>query len=454
MKNIIKIIRKDPSFFFLLTLCFYQLLPFFVISINIILFCVTSFFFNYKTGLKKIRENSKLPIIINSGFYILLIFTLCYSSNLSQGFREIEKGLPLLLFPIILFFFFSKITEQKKNILLNAFVLATAIFIVYMYGFFIYKLYPIEKYNLHEQSLVSKILLILKTPFNELLFHGIYNGVEPKVFFHNAYASMNILFSVFILIDKFFKKKKIINLILIFGFSYVIIHYFSMANLIALVLLTPIFFYIHLKKMKGKIIFFISISLLSILGYNFLEKNNKIKGGDLSIFLNIREAINFFKDPLYHGEQGEYNYRKNNLRSYILFCHLESIKDKPLIGQGVGDVFDSVKECYKSVGFTTGVEDKFNSHNYYVFLWTAGGIFTLLLFGVLFLFNGLKAIKGKHKLHLFFLLLVFINLLSENMFVRAHGILFFAIFNSMFCTLFNYPSIKTLNKRKRIVVSN
>jgi O-antigen ligase len=401
-------------------------------------------------GLKKIRENSKLPIIINSGFYVLLIFTLCYSSNLSQGFREIEKGIPFLLFPIIFFYFFSKITEQKKKILLNAFVFATAIFIVYIYGFFIYKLYPLEKYNLSEQSLISKIILILKTPFNELLFHGIYNGVEPKVFFHNAYASMNILFSVFILIDKFFKKKKIINLILILGFSYVIVHYFSMANLIAFVLLTPIFFFIHLKKRKGKIIFFISISILSIVGLNFLEKNNKAQGGDVSIFLNIREAIIFFKDPLYHGQNGEFNYRKNNLRTYILFCHLESIKDKPIIGQGIGDVFDSVKECYKSVGFSKASEDKVNSHNYYVFLWAAGGVFTLLLFGVLFVFNGLKAIKEKHKLHLFFLLLVSINLLSENMFVRVHGILFFAIFNTMFCTLYDYPSIKTLNKIKRI----
>ena len=101
-----------------------------------------------------------------------------------------------------------------------------------------------------------------------------------------------------------------------------------------------------------------------------------------------------------------------------------------MFGVGPQNVQKKLDECYSN--YTYKNYDDFNkvtynTHNQYFDVFLKYGILGLLLFFI-FLFWG---IKNKNPIYWFFLFLILFSMLTENIFNRQIGIVFFNFFNTL-----------------------
>lgn len=123
-------------------------------------------------------------------------------------------------------------------------------------------------------------------------------------------------------------------------------------------------------------------------------------------------------------------------RVYIYDCSLKLIKSAPILGYGVGDVQNKLDTCYARHEYTVAEYESegipINSHNYYFHLYLAAGVLGLLLFLYFLFVNFFLAISTRGWHYMFFLFLITLNLLTENLLVRIYGVTPFVFFTSVF----------------------
>lgn len=420
-KNIKQLKRSENLLFLLI---FFPVLPFNVSSIILILFVVTSLAFNYKNITGNYKNGAFKPFLKHTIFILILFISIIYSSNFDKGFEEIRKTLPLILFPFVFFFCYRNQITKKISIVLNVFVFANLVYIIYLYNFIVYKLSPYKEFGFRYETYPVKFVKSFFIPFNKILLKAIHVQYQPpSLMFHKAYMSMFVLFSIFILVFQFFKTKKrtfkIIYVLIILLFLVVLIHWFSMPNIFVLGLMTVIFI---LKFLNKKIIFIGLFLVSSILLISSPIIKSKIHSN--SIFnVNYNQVKQFINNTFSDSDK--------NLsgRAAINKCSVELIKAKPIIGYGLGSVNETLLECYEESTYTREFKDKLNSHNNYFHIYLSGGFLAFLAF--IFLIIDCIALSRYSFLYLSFLFIITVNMCFENILYRSHGILFFSIFNSM-----------------------
>jgi O-antigen ligase len=195
--------------------------------------------------------------------------------------------------------------------------------------------------------------------------------------------------------------------------------------LVNIALLSVLFIYVwlNLKKISNRIIFSattITIAAILILKFNIVETFNN--GNTRSVLALCNGMIS--------GDISE----EADPRLFIYYCDKELLAKQIVFGYGVGDVQDKLNACYLENNFKSKYKSDriFNSHNYFIHLWLAGGILTMLLFIFMLFFNARLAFSNKDYAYLFFLFFVGVNLLFDNILLRFQGALYFALFNSLF----------------------
>ena len=109
----------------------------------------------------------------------------------------------------------------------------------------------------------------------------------------------------------------------------------------------------------------------------------------------------------------------------------EILKDNWLLGVGVENVQDKLNSCYGKYTYQNFDDFKnttYNSHNQYLDIILKYGIFGLVLFFI-FLLWGIKNNDFNYQIFIF---LTLMSLISENIFDRQVGIVFFNLLNSLF----------------------
>ncbi|MDN5201634.1 O-antigen ligase family protein [Fulvivirgaceae bacterium BMA10] len=144
----------------------------------------------------------------------------------------------------------------------------------------------------------------------------------------------------------------------------------------------------------------------------------------------VKEAINY---------NSEYSINKawggRALRLLKWKCSLEIIKDNLLFGVGIGDVQDSLNECYRTNKYTPllfwkGV--KYNAHNQYFETALSSGVLGLMILIGCFFIPFKTAIENGAYLYAMFLGFIFLCFLTESLLLRNKGVMFYAFFNSLF----------------------
>lgn len=108
------------------------------------------------------------------------------------------------------------------------------------------------------------------------------------------------------------------------------------------------------------------------------------------------------------------------------------VADMPLAGIGSGDVQEALNNEYKDLDFKLGLEESHNAHNQYFQVLLESGWPGLFVFVAVLVICLLMGIRRKDWLYTGFIMLFAFNILTESVLETQSGVLFFALFNTLF----------------------
>ena len=364
--------------FFLATL----LLPW-VKLINIfavIFLCLYAFFFNStgKGSISFLKEKWQLfrkrkYIQWMFLFFIMVIVSVCLSSNFHKGLRYLDSRLSLLYFPISIGLVELK-KEFKEKILLGFSWLITVVVLVCLC------------YSIYRSEFFKKPEFLYSDSLTEILTH------------QAIYISLLVNFSIYIFSYNIFYKKhtKKIWMALATLFLFVISYLLASRNMMVVLYVTTIGFgcyYIFKQK-------------------RYLEGITLIMGlliGVFLIFTFFPKTFNRYKELAYThfnyqnmGKESHYNmevtgdqWNGANFRIAAWKCGWEIFLSNPVKGVDIGDKKDVLMEKYKEKNFQFAINTQKNVHNNYLDILYSMGIIGLGLFLVSWVILPLLYVKRR-----------------------------------------------------------
>ncbi|MCB0400592.1 MAG: O-antigen ligase family protein [Flavobacteriales bacterium] len=349
-----------------------------------ILFVATSLL-NYRKPEKKGYRALYFGVI-----YLIYLFSLSYAPNLDDATTDLLTKLPLLLIPLS--FYLSQL--NFKVILPNiafAFVLGCTVAFL--------------------ASFVNSLIQFGTTADISSFFYD-----HISYFSHPGYMAMlsNFTILIMLLLRRSFKKTpQWLVFSLLFLHSAYLILLSSKTGLITMLLTYAVYvIYLMVKHKKYKtgiaILLASSIGLVAAFQTSNLFRNR------------ILELSSLFRED---------QTSSTSARSIIWGISLDLIKEKPLLGYGVGNENQELEQRYIAENNEYLVEQKLNAHNQFLQTTLATGLPGGLILILLLVLPLWMAFRNNHPLYLGFILLVLVNFLTESMLERQVGVTFYAFFN-------------------------
>lgn len=359
--------------------------------------------------IKRIFSNKVVLLIFL--VYVVHVVGLLYTSNFRFAISDLEIKLPLLILPLVIFSRAHVTTNLLRKIAI-AFTLGCVIAASYCIG---------DSYLRYKETQDA----------------GEFFYINFSVLMHTSYFSMYLNFGILMLIFLFLKNryrgdnKITINLSVIFVslfFLVCIVLLSSKAGIIITTISSVLMAFYLIKIRKEYLIAGILVSVITVFMY-ILPKYAPTASKRLK--LASEQLIKQGKNGNEIKNAGSIYIDGISARILILKSALKITKENPLIGVGTGDIKDELIKEYEKVGFTLGIERKFNSHNQYIQFLAAFGIIGFVVF-LLSLGIPLKSSwKEQNYLYLFFISVFALHLLFESALETKAGVEFFAFFNAL-----------------------
>ncbi|MEL0651808.1 O-antigen ligase family protein [Algibacter sp. TI.3.09] len=355
---------------------------------------------------------------IPAGFYLIMLMSLLYSLDYSQGVKIVIRYLSFVLLPII-FLTIKGFSDKERSLILKIFVFAVTFFhlscflnaiyrqVVFFWNGGVFNWYFFFRYDLLE------------------IFEQ-----------HPTYVAMFTLMSISILLFSSLKQllsKKYSFFLLLVQFVGLL---FSGSRIGLLILIVIISLYVYrkvfvqLQKTNSKRISIILVSTFLML---FIVWNIPV----------IKERILFTIGYDYDYKFNKKKFVKNGApekhgRLLLWGDVIELIKEKPIFGYGTGSNNIVLNKKYEEKGHRHFLNENYNAHNTYLELLISGGFFHLSIFLLMLLSIVFKGWRKKDFVTLSFFCVISITALTETIF-RSQGIIFFTFF---YCFLLSKPKIK------------
>lgn len=351
-------------------------------------------------GLPLNRHSNKKLYLFFATTYIMYAISMLYTSNVSDGWQNMEKKLSFIIFPF--FFFVSDMTylsSKRIKALFYAFLSGLLLFIVSNMLWAIYD------------------FIVLDAPIRRFLGWEITKINYIHHTYIAMYACFGIIYSFVELFDNHLKSKgKIAFLLstLVLSTLFVILVESRAGILCMFLLFACLFAWLFFVKKKRMITMCVGTALAVLLVIFFL------------LFPSGLNRIIKTQQDLVDTEH------KEDIRITLLKAGLSVAKENCMFGVGVGDRCDVLIKYYEDNNLECG---DLNSHNQFVDTTISIGMLgLLLLLGyfvvpiVLFAIN-----KRWDVVMLLFLFSIAFNAVFEAVFETQTGILYF---NFIFCLLF------------------
>lgn len=367
---------------------------------------------SYQTVVKKELIN----LLVLSSYFFSFIVSFFFIEEKKVALSFLEKNVSFFLFPFFLITnqqFIRKDTLQKT---LNLFVISNVILAIYIWG------------------------VIFSNGFlTSMQSDSYYNPVIRNYFadlseIHLPYLGMLFVFSCIIILRDLLSKRIKQNRFIVVKSLVIALLLFSViafAARLSLAIFIFVAFFLVLKKSTpiGKLIFAVSIIAIGILALytpSSVKRINEVRNTQLIL-------------PNKNQKSEEVNFRYG-----IYHCVKTILRDNWFLGVGPGNVQHELNNCYSNftyVNYDDFTNINYNSHNQYLDVWLKYGIFGLLFF-LVFLFWGIKNVNESYK---FFLFVIAVAMLTENIFYRQVGVVFFTFFNSLYFINRNNYFEKSIN---------
>lgn len=322
--------------------------------------------------------------------------------------RKVETMLSLILIPLAFAFVGRKVLSKHVKTFAFTFIFSCSALSVY------HLIYYSSIGLFHEESLRVNSFRLAVTKI-------------PVLADHTIYISMFLGIALLFVMAYFRESTRRIKTLFLVTATIIVVNLFLISSkgiIIAIFLSALFFIFLYLKSLKVKLLIVassVALFLLSIMYLPTLERR----------FRELRIASTYNKIQPNNS---------SSVRIGIYKCVLQTIKEKPILGYGLGT--SPQRECYKEASDHL-YNYNFNSHNqYFGYMLNAGifGVLTLLLF---LFFHFRYSIKHKDHMYLIMVFFFSIVMLTENILERQSGLILF-----MFMMSFMFYSRKNILLRK------
>ncbi|MEJ4087307.1 O-antigen ligase family protein [Galbibacter orientalis] len=355
------------------------------ISVAIVCGCINIF------KSEKKYDSKNRVLLLFPLYFVILVVSMIYTQNTSDGWHLIQRSLTLLLFPIILLFLKEDALSVRK-----------------LFNFLLYGL--VISFFINLTIVIYDAFLIANSlPSNVSFWKSL--AIGWKFFMHIQFSSLINpgYVSLYILLVLSYYLKNELNTI--WRFLTVII----------------LFAYLFLLASKAAYITLFFMSILLIL--KVADKSKKyllilVLGLSTLIFISnprIVNSINNFPDEI--AEVNPTISWKERMLSWK--AAIKTIEVAPLFGYGVGDAHDVLIEGYNDLGYTENYKHRYNAHNQFLETWLQTGLIGVFVLMVIFTNLALHTRRSFNEFSVF--LALFLALIFESMLVRFNGIVFFSI---------------------------
>ena len=366
--------------------------PFFVISI--VLGIV-----NIVKSRKKFVLDNKILLLFPL-YFVIMLCSLAYTDNISDGLNILQRSLTLLLFPVVFLFVKEDASTVKKLFDFLLFGLIMSFFVNFSIA--VYNSISVVKGGFFLEVSIDD----LTTFFNALMDGWNYFiGDEFSKLINPSYLSLYIL-----LVLSYYLKN-------------------SLDTRLRTCIVIVLFLYLFLLASIAAYMILILISLILI--FNISDKSRKhtmvimfVLG--TIVFLNNPRVLDFYSKVKDMSNTTEYaNSTSEKARLLSWDASIKLIEEAPLLGYGIGDANDVLIEKYKELGYTYNYKNKYNAHNQFLQTLLQTGVLGLGVLVSVFILLAIRMKRSRNEFSVF--LILFISLVFESMLVRFNGIVFFSI---------------------------
>lgn len=350
---------------------------------------------------EKIQKFPLKKIFFISILFFIYLLSLTYSLAFKEGFSRLSTMSSLVAYPLAFGLLYRnkyQLNKNKINVIFSAFVFSNIIFIIFSFIYFRFQ------YDTTSDTIIH---------FSNLINIGL-----GKFSIHPIYLSIFIGISIIILLLFYNESKK--TIVKVYCFTLIVFLLIVIGVLMRkgpiLYLIVSIgimmFNYFKLKKTLLGILIFILITVLTI---QFLPKYHN---------------INRFSDLINISDSNDIN-SSTVIRKNIYICSISLIREKPLIGYGIGNTQDQLDPCYieKKIDLS---KKTYNCHNQFFSILLTVGFIGLFIY-IISLFNIFKNFyEDRNFLAISIFTFFILNFLTENVIERENGMILYSFLMSLF----------------------
>lgn len=387
---------KKLFYYVLLSFAFFPIIPNRIKGLPVIILFLIALFLFMKKG--EYKFNFKKTLIYAS-LYIIYVISLLYSSNLNGIDKTLTTRLSILIFPLLFGLtntIIINVSERKLSLFLWTYFVTTIIYCFFIVWYFYLIGFLTQNVNIN-------------LFYSHLTFDMWYINQHP--IYASIFISIAIVFGTKLLFKEYNKTKRTILII-------------------GLIILISMMLFLSRKGVLLAVAVALIIYLTHLISYKKLLLGIAIIVGVM--FLISPVSLNRFKEIINISSYEKID-RSNStsIRYGIYKCVFKIIREKPVLGHGIGDVKNKLNECYSGTSSIL-LKENYNSHNQYLSIWISNGFVGFIIFTLFLYINYKKAIIEKN--HLFLSLLIFfsITMIFENILERQSGVIIFSLIINYF----------------------
>lgn len=390
---------------FVATLCFRQDVS------HIILIC-TLFVSLFRIRLNLLKKNW-FPILVVSQLYLIAIFSTFYSTDKAEAYFVLEKQMTFILLPIMF-----GASKQFRSAEIRFILLSFVVFVTLACIFLLFEFY--KDYQLLE----------VKTDFGLFLNSHLHHSFSDPLRLHATFLSMYVCFSIAITSYGILRGAGWLRLVAVLILPILVISMVLLSSRIILIPFVIIMIFILPFFVNGlpRVIYFLLLIILGVFGFRYLGSfsaiRDRLKDDTLRELNLTADSTQFLAFDTIRTNDATRAERWN--------CAIELIHERPYLGYGTGDEKKMLKEKYIKYGLTNSITNNFDAHNQYLAFGIKSGYLGVLSFIFCLLYFLIIGIKRSDFFFLSFLVIISVTSLTENVLESNKGILFFAIFSSLF----------------------
>ena len=368
----------------------------------IILFTISGIIAGDYSVFKKKNVWIKLTTVL---LWLISFFHLLFLNSVETYWNKLEVKLSLIFIPIIVLI----AIELKKKIFytfLKVFIIGGVVAVIICLIISIYNFYFLDNIKAFTYQNLS-------------YFH------HPSYFAMYLNFIVGILYYHLIIPIKSFNINRPLTYILILLLTFFIILLSSKTGWISNILITFLFM---LFSFKNKSFNKINFGFLLAIILSFAIIFNTVP----SLKSRSNEFINFISQGVFEDQKESSHYSSTTIRFIAWKCSLELINQKIIFGYGEGFSGVELNKLYKNKGYEQLENKNLNSHNQFLQCFLDHGLIggCIIIFFTIIMLS--KSLKTKDYLYSLFLILITINFLTESMLETQSGVVFFAVFNTLF----------------------